>query len=84
MRVRCMCTCVGAGVLVPAPGATTERRSRISAYQRVYHERSDTLIQTLIRADMRISVWYADTRISVYQRVQLISGIKKVLCLEIR
>ena len=25
--------------------------ARISAYQRVYHERSDTLIHTLIRAD---------------------------------
>ena len=29
---------------------------RISAYQRVLHERTDTLIHTLIRADTRISV----------------------------
>ena len=43
--------------------------ARISAYQRVYHERSDTLIHTLIRADTCISAWYADTRISAYQRV---------------
>ena len=30
--------------------------ARISAYQRVYHERTDTLIHTLVRSDTRISV----------------------------
>ena len=41
--------------------------TRISAYQRVLHQRTDTLTHTLIHSDTCISVLYADTRISAYQ-----------------